>query len=42
MLFGVNETDDDARPVARAVPDRAVLAHGQWARGAAIILWLPF
>jgi transposase len=33
----VNETDDEARPAARAVPDRALLTDAQWARLAPLL-----
>jgi hypothetical protein len=33
----VNETDDEARPAARAVPDRALLTDAQWARLALLL-----
>jgi hypothetical protein len=33
----VNETDDEARPAARAVPDRAMLTDAQWARLAPLL-----
>jgi transposase len=33
----VNETNDEARPAARAVPDRALLTDAQWARLAPLL-----
>ena len=33
----MNETDDEARPAARAVPDRAVLTDAPWARLAPLL-----
>jgi len=37
----MNETDDEARPAARAVPDRAMLTDAQWARLAPLLLPQP-
>ena len=33
----MNETDDEARPAARAVPDRVLLTDAQWARLAPLL-----
>ena len=33
----MNETDDEAWPAARAVPDRALLTDAQWARLAPLL-----
>jgi len=37
----VNETDDEARPAARPVPDRALLTDAEWARLAPLLLPQP-